>query len=82
MFDWGRTLYDRHAVRKNQIVAANVLATDIDTQILAKAKQGSIETTNCGMSQQNVPVFDAKKRTNFRSNQKSNGGFILSNTIF
>ncbi len=40
MFDWGRTLYDRDAARKNQIATANVLATDIDTQILAKAKQG------------------------------------------
>lgn len=68
MFDWGRTLYDRDAARKNQIAAANVLATDIDTQILAKAKQGLYrdhELRNVSAAER-TRFFDAKEKNQFQ----------------
>ena len=55
-------------LEKNQIAAANVLATDIDTQILAKAKQGLYrdhELRNVSAAER-TRFFDAKEKNQFQ----------------
>lgn len=55
-------------LEKNQIATANVLATDIDTQILAKAKQGLYrdhELRNVSAAER-TRFFDAKEKNQFQ----------------